>query len=302
MTSSDTTNLWFEITAHCRPDEVEPVSAIMRSAAPGGVSIEEPIEPLGPELGYRVRDDARVAVRAYIPSSELGAMLTQQLREAMAAFPDVELVAKPVYEQDWAVSWREFFGTVRVGRIAIVPSWVEHVAAPHEVIVRLDPGRAFGTGHHETTRLCLAALQDIVRPGMSILDLGTGSGILSIAAAKLGAHRVLARDIDPAAVEVARQNIADNGAGDCVTVEKGSLESEAPLSGIDAIVANISTHAHVSLASAYAATLAPGGRLALSGILSADSALVTGAVERAGFERTAARYERDWCLLEFRRC
>ena len=302
MTASDTTNLWFEITAHCQPDEVEPVSAIMRAVAPGGVSIEEAIEPLGPELGYRVREDASVAVRVYIPGSELGAVLTQQLREAMAALPDVELVAKPVYEQDWAVSWREFFGTVRVGRVAIVPSWIHHEAAPYEVIVRLDPGRAFGTGHHETTRLCLAALQDFVRPGMAILDLGTGSGILSITAVKLGARYVLARDIDPAAIEVARQNIADNGVGDCVTLERGSLESGAPPAGIDAIIANISTQAHLGLAGAYAATLASGGRLGLSGILAADAALVTGAVERAGFERTAARYERDWCLLEFRRC
>lgn len=301
MTASDATNLWFEITARCRPDEVEPVSAIMRAAAPGGVSIEEAIEPLGPELGYRVQKDAPVAIRAYVPSSELGAALTQQLREAMAAYPEVELTAKPVYQQDWAVSWREFFGTVRVGRIAIVPSWIEHKAAPHEVVVRLDPGRAFGTGHHETTRLCLAALQDIVRPGMAILDLGTGSGILAIAAVKLGARHVFARDIDPAAVEVARQNIVDNGAAECITIEKGSLEAEAPLAGIDAIVANISTQAHLALAGAYAATLAPGGRLALSGILAADALLVTDAITKAGFARATTRHERDWCLIEFHR-
>lgn len=274
----------------------------MRSAAPSGVSIEEAIEALGPELGYRVREDAPVAIRAYVPSSELGAVLTDRLREEMAAFPDVELLARPVYQQDWAVSWREFFGRVRVGRVAIVPSWIEHKARPHEVVVRLDPGRAFGTGHHETTRLCLAALQDVVRPGTAVLDLGTGSGILSIAAAGLGASRVIARDIDPAAVEVARQNIIENDVADRVTVEPGSLEREAPPAGIDVVVANINTQAHLGLADAYAATVPAGGRLAISGILSADAAIVTDAVEQRGFTREAARYERDWCLLQFVRC
>lgn len=302
MRSDDSTGLWFEITARCNPGEVEPVSAIMRGAAPGGVSIEEEIEPLGPELGFRVRSDAPVAVRAYVPGSELGAVLTQQLREAMAAFPEVELIAKPIYQQDWSVSWREFFGTVRVGRVAIVPSWIEHEPAPHEIIVRLDPGQAFGTGHHETTRLCLAALQDLVRPRMTVLDLGTGSGVLAITAARLGAGHVVARDIDPVAVEVARANIAANGAAGRINVAKGSLPADAPLPEVDVAIANISTQAHLALAGAYAGTLAPGKRLALSGILAADALLVTETISNAGFRRTATRFERDWCLLEFERC
>ena len=181
------TGLWYEITARTPPPLVEAVSDVMRVAAPGGLAVEEPVDLLGPEEGFAVRAGEPVALRVYLPASELGAVLTQRLREDLADFPDVGLTARPLYEQDWAVSWREFFGPVTAGRIAIVPSWTEYEAGPDQLIVRLDPGQAFGTGHHETTRLCLAALDEAVRPGMRALDVGAGSGILSIAAALLGA-------------------------------------------------------------------------------------------------------------------
>ena len=143
-------------------------------------------------------------------------MLTQRLREELAGYPEVELTARPLYEQDWAVSWRQFFGPVEAGRIAIVPSWVDYEAGPDQLIVRLDPGQAFGTGHHETTRLCLAALDAAVQPGAHVLDIGAGSGILSIAAVKLGAERVDAFEIDPIAADVARANCDANGASERV--------------------------------------------------------------------------------------
>jgi ribosomal protein L11 methyltransferase len=158
-------SLWFEITATVPPDDVDVVAAIMRDASPGGVTIEEPVDILGPEMGFRVRGREPVLVRAYLPSSELGAVLTEDLRQAMTAFPAVELTARPIYEQDWSVSWREFFGVVDTGRIVIVPTWVEHEVAPGQISLLLDPGQAFGTGHHETTRLCLMALDELVRPG-----------------------------------------------------------------------------------------------------------------------------------------
>src|SRR3970040_1129456 len=109
------TALWFEITARVPPDQVEAVSGLMRDVAPGGVTVEEPIDILGPEMGYRVRPGEPSSVRAYLPRSELGAVLTEDLRRAMEAFPAVELTAKPIYEQDWAVSWRQFFGVVETG-------------------------------------------------------------------------------------------------------------------------------------------------------------------------------------------
>lgn len=292
--------LWFEITATVAPAEVDAVAAILRDVAPGGVTVEEPVDLLGPEQGFRVRGGEPVLVRAYLPGSELGAVLVDQLRVAMAtAFPHVELIARPLYEQDWAISWREFFGVVDYGgRIVIVPSWVEHTLPPGQLAVRLDPGQAFGTGHHETTRLCLAALEASVQPGMPVVDVGTGSGVLAIAAVLLGASHVLAIDIDPLAIDVAAANCETNGVRDRVTLRAGTLEPGAvpphPL-----VVANISPQANIGLAPAFATAVAPGGRLLISGILGADIPRVRAALASHGFALAAIRTERDWALGEF---
>jgi ribosomal protein L11 methyltransferase len=295
--------LWFEITAVVGARaEVEGVAEVMRGVAPGGVTVEEPVDILGPEEGFRVRPGEAVLVRAYLPSSELGAILVEQLRTRMhEAFPAVELVAKPLYEEDWAVSWREFFGVVDYGgRIVIVPSWLADEAPPGRLAIRLDPGQAFGTGHHETTRLCLAALEGCVRPGVRVLDVGTGSGVLAIASVLLGAGEVEAVDVDPVAAEVARANCAANGVAGRVRVRAGTLDEGAG-GGFDVVVANISAAANAALAGAFARATAPGGRLVLSGLLTSDRARVTEAMTAAGFALEAVRVERDWCLGEFRR-
>jgi ribosomal protein L11 methyltransferase len=292
--------LWFEITATVPPADVEAVAALVRDVAPGGVTVEEPVDILGPEMGFRVRGSEPVLVRAYVPASELGAVLTEQLRTAMAErHPAVELTARPLYDEDWSVSWREFFGVVDYGaRVVIVPSWVDHEPAPGQLVIRLDPGQAFGTGHHETTRLCLAALETTVRPGAEVLDVGTGSGILAIAATLLGAASVHAIDIDPLAAEVAVANCAANGVSDAVRVEAGLLTPEHP-GRYDLVVANISTQANTALAPAFAAVLRPGGTLVLSGLLAADAHAVTAAMASHHLRRTAVAVERDWALLTF---
>ena len=290
------TGLWYEITAETPPPLVEAVSDILRGAAPGGVSVEEPVDLLGPEEGFAVRAGEPVALRVYLPASELGAVLTQRLREELGDFPEVELTARPLYEQDWSVSWREFFGPVEAGRIAIVPSWVEYEAAAEQIIVRLDPGQAFGTGHHETTRLCLAALDEAVRPGMHVLDVGAGSGILSIAAVRLGAGRVDAFEIDPIAADVARANCAANGAEERVTVHGGFPGEGVPAA--DLAIANVSARADIELAPALAASLKPSGRLIASGFLASDRDDVVAAFAAHGLAPTGEREEHEWTLLE----
>ncbi len=290
------TGLWYEITAETPPALVEAVSAVMREAAPGGLAVEEPVDLLGPEEGYAVRAGEPVALRVYLPVSELGAVLTQQLREELADFPEVELTARPLYEQDWAVSWREFFGPVEAGRIAIVPSWVEYEAGPDQLVVRLDPGQAFGTGHHETTRLCLAALDATVQPGMHVLDVGAGSGILSIAAVKLGAARVDAFEIDPIAAGVARANCEANGASECVAVHGGFPGDGVPPA--DLAVANVSARADIELAAGIAGALKPSGRVIASGFLTSDRDDVVAAFGEHGLRLTGEREEREWALLE----
>ena len=293
------TGLWYEITAATPPGLVEAVSAVMRETAPGGLALEEPVDLLGPEEGFAVRAGEPVALRVYLPASELGAVLTQRLREELAAYPEVELTARPLYEQDWAVSWREFFGPVEAGRIAIVPSWVDYEAAPDQLIVRLDPGQAFGTGHHETTRLCLAALDETVQPGAHVLDIGAGSGILSIAAVKLGAGRVDAFEIDPIAADVARANCEANGASEQVTVHGGFPAEGVPPT--DLAVANVSARADIELAEALAGALKPSGKLIASGFLTSDRDDVLSAFAEHGLSLTGEREERDWALLELAR-
>ena len=294
------TGLWFEITARTPPDDVEPVSEAMRAVSPGGITVEEPVDILGPEMGFRVRPGEAVLVRAYLPASELGAVLTDRLRTAMQAFPAVELIAKPIYEQDWSVSWREFFGVVETGgRVVIVPTWIEHEAKPGQVIVSLDPGRAFGTGHHETTRLCLQALDRLVTPGVRMLDVGTGSGVLAIAAIKLGAEHADGVDIDPIAVEVAEANCESNGVAAMVSLRAGTLD-ESDARRYPLVVSNISTDANIGLAPVFGKVVEPGGSLVLSGILSPDADRVCEAMAANGLERMGFEEDGDWCVIELK--
>jgi len=295
------TNLWFEITAQTPPALAEEVADLMRATAPGGVTVEEPIDILGPEMGFRVRGGEPVLIRAYVPSSELGAVLVSDLREAMQAYPSVQLTAKPIYEQDWAVSWREFFGVVETGgRVVIVPTWVEHEPQPGQIVVTLDPGQAFGTGHHQTTRLCLGALDGLAREGRTMLDVGTGSGVLAIAAVKLGVARVIAIDIDPIAAEVARRNCEANGVAAEIDVSAGVLRPDHA-GRYDLVVSNISTDANTGLAGAFGAVLKPGGDLVLSGILSEHAERVIAAMNAHGLEFVSQTDERDWCCIQMRR-
>ena len=294
-------SLWFEITAQTPPALVEEVSELMRGVAPGGIVVDEPVDILGPEMGFRVRGGEPVLVRAYLPSSELGAVLTEDLRRSMEAYPSVQLTARPIYEEDWAVSWREFFGVVDTGdRVVIVPTWTEHEVEPGRVAIRLDPGQAFGTGHHETTRLCLTAMDELVQPGMEVLDVGTGSGVLAIAAILLGAKSVEAIDIDPIAAEVARKNCDSNGIGGEVRISAGVLAEDHP-GRYDLVLSNISTDANLRLAPIFGRVVNPGGFAILSGILSPDARRAQAAMTGHGFKLTAIRHERDWCQLQFQR-
>lgn len=287
---------WCEFTALTPPHLVETAAALLREAAPGGIAVEEPFEALGPEEGYRVRAGEPVALRAWLPATDLGGVLAQRLREALAAFPDIELRARPLRERDWATSWREFFGPVTVGRIAIVPTWVDYAPERGQLVVRIDPGQAFGTGHHETTRLCLAALQASVRAGMRALDVGAGSGILSIAAVRLGAASVEAFEIDPVAAEAARAACAANGMDGRVTV-RGAFPAEVA-APVDVAVANVSARADIAFAEALAAALRPGGRLIASGFPLEDRTAALAAFEAHGLTLAGERAEGGWALLE----
>jgi len=217
--------------------------------------------------------------------------------EASAAAEGRGGAVEPVAEQDWSESWKAGLAPLAVGRVFVRPSWITAATPPGMVEVVLDPGMAFGTGTHPTTSLCLAGLSDLLasRPGAAVLDVGTGSGLLAIAAARLGARRVAGNDDDPVAVRVARENAALNGvAPDLNGRDVG--EQQGPF---DVILANILANTLCDLAPAIAAQLAPGGVALLSGILAPQEEVVRAAYLAAGLRPhpDGDRRESEWSLL-----
>jgi ribosomal protein L11 methyltransferase len=261
---------WLEIAVPAAPADVEPVADVLRRHAPAGVSIEETRSPR--ERGGRPSADGRALVKAYLPLDAELPRKRRALRRDLCALPLTSslprLRGRRVREEDWADAWKRFFGVEHVGRrLVVCPSWRRYRPAPGEIVVRLDPGMAFGTGQHPTTRLCLTLLETHLRPGDRVLDLGTGSGILAIAAALLGAGEVLALDVDAVAVKVAKANAAANGVEDRVTVAEGTLgASGSSLGPFDCVAININAETILEVAAAVVAALRPGGVAIVSGI------------------------------------
>lgn len=248
------------------------------------------------------QDRPPTGVRAYLPADDLLGerlqLLRARLADAAAEWPDTrtEIHIRPAAETDWEAAWKEHYHTVRIGRVAVVPSWEEYSPESGEAVVRMDPGLAFGAGSHPTTRQSLLLLQELLAPGQSVLDIGTGSGILAAAAARLGAGRVLARDIDPQAVEVARDNIARNGLAALVTVERGDL-----LTGLtgrhDLILANLIADLHLRLLPALPARLAPAGRAVFAGIIASRADELRDAAAAAGLWVLKESRDGEWVAL-----
>ncbi|MEE8370379.1 MAG: 50S ribosomal protein L11 methyltransferase [Dehalococcoidia bacterium] len=264
---------WLEISVQVDGIDSELAADILRQGCAGGVSTEPALRPDPSVEGYVVDGDAPALVKGYIPVGPDSLRLRRALRLALGFAPLQQPPrwrrARRLAERSWRDSWKRFFGVQRLGRSLVVkPSWTRYAARGGEIVIEIDPGLAFGTGQHPTTAMCLRALEEMLRPGMRLLDLGTGSGILAIAAAKLGAGRVVALDVDPLAVKAARQNSAANGVATLVEASEGTLVEEggAP-DAFDLIVANISSVAIQRLAPALARALAPGGTIVASGFL-----------------------------------
>ncbi|GBD11500.1 Ribosomal protein L11 methyltransferase [bacterium HR23] len=253
-----------------------------------------------PDEGEDPPPSAPVTLRAYLPADRSlprrRARLDTALRLLALIAPLPPLSERLLRPSDWEKAWKEGFHTIKVGRVVVCPPWEPCTPSPGEAVLILEPGLAFGTGHHPTTRLCLAWMQEVLTPGQRILDLGTGSGILTIAAGLLGAGEVVALDTDPQAVRTARSNVRRNRLASRIRVRRGSLPW--PEGGkFHGILANISAKVVSALAPSFWDALHPGGWLLASGILLEHREEVGEALMRAGFSTPQERREGEWLAV-----
>lgn len=324
---------WLELRVQIDQEAVESVSELFAQIGyNGGVAIDQPFigSPDGPD--YVIDTSRPVVVRTYVPLDEHAEDARARLQQGLWALgmlrPVGDLEVKQLEEEDWANAWKAHYPIRRIGeRFVIVPSWLEYEAQPNDIVLNLDPGMAFGTGLHPTTQLCLLLLEQHNVAGLQTMDLGCGSGILAIAAAKLGARPVLALDNDPIAVTATIENVERNGVQNVITTVEGSLgpgvelghwlgsdwaikqrvaQGEHPVafepdSEFDLILANILANVHVLLAPHLQHALKPGGLLITSGIIADREADVAAAFEAAGMQPVARLQEGDWIAFVHRR-
>jgi ribosomal protein L11 methyltransferase len=278
----------FSVTAEVAAALAEEASVRLIEAGAAGVEERDPT--IAPMPGARTPGPGQALLVAWFDDAEAA-------RAAAAGLPGSEVAE--VKDEDWGEAWKEGLRAFSVGRVFLRPSWVRGEVPAGSAEVVLDPGMAFGTGTHPTTALCLSALDAFLaaRPGATVLDVGTGSGLLAIAARKLGARRVVASDVDPVALDVARENAARNGVEVEVT-GAGAGEVRGPF---DLVVANILANTLVELAPALAAQVAGGGALLLSGILAPQEDEVRAAYLARGLAPAEGRCDGQWSLLAFRR-
>ena len=300
---------WLELSVEADPEAVEAVSEILGRVAPGGTSVEPAFELVDDGLGARIDVTRPATVRAYVPARDAAAA-DRAADEAAVALGHLqafglrtigELRTRLVDEADWADAWKAHFPVMRIGRhVVIRPTWRRHRAAPDDVVLAIDPGMAFGTGLHPTTRLCLVALERLAdagrMTGARVLDVGCGSGILAIAAVRLGAADAVGVDTDPIAIESTLANARRNRLAPRVRASVGSLPTGEP--PFDVIAANLIAGVLVQIAAQLAAELAAGGRLVASGIFVDREGEVRHVFEAAGLAVTERTAEGDWVALE----
>ena len=293
---------WTKLTVTGKTRDLDSIVAVM-SMLDNGLMIEDYSDfSLNGMYGELVDDSIlnadreTVKVSLFVPEERSLAEYKEFLDARLPALGiTAEISAEGVCEDDWAESWKQYYKPVPLGKVTIVPAWEEYEAKEDEVIIRMDPGMAFGTGTHETTRLVIRLMQDIIKGGERVLDVGTGSGILSICASKLGAASCNAYDIDPVAVKVARENVIMGGC-DNITVEVSDLLRNVDLSGgkYDFCVANIVADIIIRMLPDVTKYLLPRSPLILSGIIGDRADEVRAAVLSHGFTVEREINENDW--------
>jgi ribosomal protein L11 methyltransferase len=293
---------WLALSVEADVEAVEAVSEIFGRLGRG--SAVEPLELVADgadEQALRPDPGAGYRVTAWIPDDAQAPEALDRTRRALwhlRAFdlrPMSELSVTTTDDTAWATAWRDGYEPIRSGRLTIVPSWLD-VPKGSDLVIRLDPGMAFGTGLHPTTRACLELLQTIEPMPTAVLDVGTGSGILALAALRLGASRAVGYDIDKLAVEASTANARANDLGDRFRAQDGTLPEFADES-FPLVFANLVAAVLVEMAPRLAAHTAPGGTLIASGIIESRSDEVEGALTAAGYEVLDWITEGDWVTV-----
>jgi ribosomal protein L11 methyltransferase len=308
---------WLEFSVATDCEAAEAVSELFNRYGRGGAVVETPVDCFEFELSTAV--PSSVIVKTYLPLDGTAHEPRRHLEEGLwhlgQIYPIPDPVVRQLAEEDWANAWKEQYHRLGVGqRIVIVPTWETYAPDPDQVVIVLEPGMAFGTGLHPSTRLCLEALETHLAQDCTVLDVGTGSGILAIAAAKLGAGSVLAIDSDPVAVAVARENVSTNSVAD-VTVRFGSLPGgfserwmprrdggDAPPyivadGDFDLVLVNILAPVIIGMAPALEARTRIGGRIIASGLVESQEEDVVSALQIQGLEVVERTQEKDWVSL-----
>lgn len=306
-----------ELAIRADAESAEALAAAFNENAYGGAVIEQVVTP---EQGETLDAARPFTVRAFLLKDETLDEKRRAIERAVWALgmvrPLGELETRELAEEDYANAWKKFYQVLHVGaRTVIKPSWLEYTPRENEIVIELDPGMAFGTGLHPTTRLCLAMLEKYVTPHCEMLDVGTGSGILAIGAAKLGAGFVDARDIDPIAVETARKNVAASGLSEKISVtresvkletsnvkrERSNVKRESSPDTFDIVVANIFADTIAQLAPALIQHLRDDGVFIASGILVERAHLVENAMRAQNMTLVEKMQEEDWLVMVYRR-
>ena len=311
---------WYQITIHTVSEAVEAISYMLGEMGITGVEIQDPRDILWQEKDPTAWDfidedllagmnTEEVQVRCYVSfaaitnESDLETLqlrIAEELKQIAAYLPigsgRMEVSVKN--EDDWANAWKKYYKPFRLGHhIHIVPTWIdEDEDLPGDIRITMDPGMAFGTGTHETTSMCMAMLEDVVQRDDTVLDIGCGSGILGIVAAKVGAGKVICSDLDPNAVLVAKENVEKNQVDNVTSVYKGDLTDVPAFQDLqaDVIVANIIADVIIYLAPKAKGLLKDGGLFITSGIIRERAEDVRSALENAGYEILKEENKGSW--------
>ncbi|MGI6065137.1 MAG: 50S ribosomal protein L11 methyltransferase [Bacillota bacterium] len=307
---------YLEVTVKTTEEIYESVANLFWESGAGGVVIEDPRVILTHiaednwdawEFPEELLEQEGIVIKGYLPLDaslvETVGKLKERIEGLKKHFPEgrIEITETEVAGENWATSWKAFYQVEKVGtKVVIKPSWEEYNRNPEDVVVELDPGMAFGTGTHPTTVMCIGALEKNVFSGCRVLDVGTGSGVLAITAAKLGAGQVVAVDQDPVSIDAARQNVLLNNVGDRVTVQQGDLASSIKEKA-DIVIANIIADVIIKLAPQAAALTEPSAVFISSGIIKDRLSEVLEALKANSFQVENTIYEGEWVAIIARR-